>query len=100
MITTLYYIGYKSDKENILHNIRQINKTLKVIEFLNDEVEQACSLMLEDGDYKDLEDTIQYILAKKLECDLIISNDADFVSKDIKLSTSEEFCKKYIKGKN
>jgi len=96
----LYYIGYKSDKENILHNIRQINKTLKVIEFSNDEVEQACSLMLEDGDYKDLEDTIQYILAKKLECDLIISNDADFVSKDIKLSTSEEFCKKYIKGKN
>lgn len=97
IITTLYYVGSKNDKTQILHDIRATNKTLKVIEFSNKEVEETCQLMLEDKDYKDLEDTIQYIMAKKYECDVIISNDKNFVSKDIKLMTSEGFCKEYIK---
>ena len=41
------------------------------------------------------EDTIQYIMAKKEGCDLIISNDKNFVSKDIKLLISEKFCKEH-----
>jgi len=93
IITTLYYINSKKDKLQALKNIQNINKTLKVIEFSNQEVEQTCSLMLEDSNYKDLEDTIQYVLAKKLECDLIVSNDKNFIGKDIKLTTSKEFCK-------
>lgn len=93
IITTLYYVGSKIDKQQILHDIRATNKTLKVIDFSNKEIEECCKLMLEDDDYKDLEDTIQYIMAKKEKCDLIISNDKNFVSKDIKLLTSEEFCK-------
>lgn len=93
LITTIYYIDSKFNKKQALLNIQAINKTLKVIEFSNKEIEECCSLMLEDDDYEDLEDTIQYIMAKKEQCDLIISNDKNFVSKDIKLLTSEEFCK-------
>ena len=52
--------------------------------------------MVSDNRYKDLEDTIQYIMAKKEKCNLIISNDKNFVSDDIKLMSSEEFCKQYI----
>ncbi len=52
--------------------------------------------MLEDDDYKDLEDTIQYIMAKKIKCDLIISNDKNFISKEIELITSKKFCEKYV----
>lgn len=63
-----------------------------MIEFSNKEVEKTCSLMLEDTDYQDLEDTIQYIMAKKYKCDLILSNDKNFISKDIKLLTSQKFC--------
>ncbi len=96
IITTLYYIGSKNDKDTALINIQNISKTLKVIEFSNKEIEETCNLMLEDKDYKDLEDTIQYILAQKLECDMIISNDKNFVSKDIKVLSSEEFCSSYI----
>lgn len=92
LITTIYYVNSKEGKHQALLNIQNINKTLKVIEFSNKEVEQTCDLMLKDTDYKDLEDAIQYIMAKKLNCDLIISNDKNFVSKDIKLMTSEEFC--------
>ncbi len=96
LITTIYYIDSKVDKQQALLNIQDINRTLKVIEFSNKEVEQTCNLMIEDKDYKDLEDTIQYIMAKKYECDMIISNDKNFISKDIELLTSEEFCKRFI----
>ena len=33
---------------------------------------------------EDLEDTIRYVLAKENECDLILSNDNDFYSPDLK----------------
>jgi predicted nucleic acid-binding protein len=97
LITTIYYVNLKENKKQALHNIQVISKTLKIIEFSNKEVEESCKLMLEDGDYVDLEDTIQYIMAKKQNCELIISNDKNFISKEIKILTSEEFCKEYIK---
>ncbi len=97
LITTIYYIDSKKDTKQALLNIQDINKTLKVIEFSNKEIEETCQLMILEPQYKDLEDTIQYIMAKKYECDLIISNDKNFISKDIELITSKEFCKRYIK---
>ncbi len=41
--------------------------------------------------------TIQYIMVEKQNCELIILNDKNFISKEIKILTSEEFCKEYIK---
>jgi predicted nucleic acid-binding protein len=96
LITTIYYIDSKKDKKQALLNIQNINKTLKVIGFSNKEIEETCSLMVQNSDYKDLEDTIQYIMATKYKCDIIVSNDKSFVSEDIKLLTSEEFCNEYI----
>ncbi len=93
IITTLYYVGVKTDKDLILDKIDGVNKILKVIEFSNKEVAQTCSLMKKDKNYYDLEDTIQYILAKKENCNLIISNDENFYSFDIEVMSSEEFCK-------
>lgn len=97
VITTIYYINAKIDKTNALLNIQNLIKTLKIIEFSNKEIEEVCNLMQKDKRYQDLEDTLQYILAKKQNCDLIISNDEKFVSKDIPLLTSKDFCIKYIK---
>ena len=96
IISTLYYIGAKKDKKRILLDIRNINKTLKVIEFSNKEIEETCQLMLEDKEYSDLEDTIQYIMAQKYKCDLIISNDEAFVSKEVRLMSSEAFYNEII----
>ncbi len=93
IITTLYYVGVKTDKDLILDKIDSINKILKVIEFSNKEIAQTCSLMKTEKSYKDLEDTIQYILAKKENCNLIISNDENFYASDIKVISSKEFCK-------
>jgi len=38
--------------------------------------------------FKDLEDTIQFIMAKKVGCDLILSNDKGFVSEGVNLMES------------
>ena len=48
IITTLYYVGSKIDKKKTLLNIQNINKTLKVVEFSNKEIEHTCDLMNED----------------------------------------------------
>jgi len=36
-------------------------------------------------DYKDYEDTVQYICAKKIDADVIVTNDKGFVSLDIEI---------------
>ncbi len=97
LITTIYYINSKYDKNQALHNIQNISKTLKVIEFSNKEIEECCALMQADNEYADFEDALQYVLAQKTKCDLIISNDVRFASKGIRLLTSEAFCTEYIK---
>jgi predicted nucleic acid-binding protein len=94
LITTIYYILAKKDKQKALDSIEQINQFCKIIDFGNKEVYETCNLMRENTEHKDLEDTIQYILAKKEECDLIISNDKNFVSVDIDLMTTKEFLEK------
>ena len=96
LITTIYYVSSKKDKSQALLNIKDTNKILTIIKFSNKEIEETCDLMLEDSDFKDLEDTIQYVMAKKEECDMIISNDKKFISKEIKLMSSKEFYNKYI----
>ena len=93
IITTLYYIFSKQDKEKALDAIIHINDLCTVVEFGNDEVEKSCMLMKKNKSYIDLEDTIQYIMAQKMNCDLILSNDKGFVSEDIPLMSSEEFVK-------
>jgi len=94
IVTTVYYLSAKTDKKRALNEITKINRFCKIIDFSNSEVEQTCDLMAQNSDFKDLEDTIQYILAKKALCDCIISNDKNFLSPDILLLSSEQFCER------
>ncbi|CAA6803488.1 MAG: Unknown protein [uncultured Sulfurovum sp.] len=93
LITTIYYILARKDKKSALTAIENINTFTKIIAFSNVEVTKSCQLMREDKNYKDLEDTIQYCLAKKEECDLILSNDKGFYSSDIEVLTAKVFSK-------
>ena len=92
IITTIYYINNRFDKKSALKNIDRINRLCEVINVSNREVAVTCELMQDDSDYDDLEDTLQYILAQKEECDLILSNDKNFISKELKLMSSKAFC--------
>ncbi len=94
IVTTVYYLSAKIDKKQALNEITKINRFCKIIDFSNTDVEQTCDLMAQNSDFKDLEDTIQYILAKKALCDCIISNDKNFLSPDILLLNSEQFCER------
>lgn len=91
IMTTLYYLSAKTDKNRALNEIAKINSFCKVIEFSNNEIAQTCSFMVEDPKFKDLEDTIQYVLAKKYGCHVIITNDKNFHSPDVELCTSKSF---------
>ena len=91
-MTIVYYLSAKVDKKRTRNEISKINQFCNIIDFTNKEVELTCALMQNNEIFKDLEDTIQYVLAKKSGCDLIISNDKNFVSKDIALMNAQAFC--------
>lgn len=91
IITTLYYLLSKKGKEEALDSILDVNEMCLVIEFANREIEESCQLMKKNKNFKDLEDTIQFVMAKKAGCDLILSNDKGFVSEGIVLMRSGEF---------
>lgn len=91
IVTTLYYVLSKRGKIKALDSILDVNELCNVIEFANQEIEASCQLMKSNPDFTDLEDTIQYVMAKKVCCDLILSNDKGFVSEGILLMGSGEF---------
>lgn len=95
IITTVYYLGAKIDKKQALTQVSHLNTFCKIIDFSNSDVEHTCSLMQRDASFTDFEDTLQYILAKKSLCDLIISNDKNFISPDLPLMSSREFCETF-----
>lgn len=91
IITTLYYILSKQDREKALDFIEDVNEWCEVVDFANTEIRECCILMKKNSVYKDLEDTIQYVMAKKVLSDLILSNDKGFVSDEIRVMSSQEF---------
>ncbi|AAC07951.1 type II toxin-antitoxin system VapC family toxin [Aquifex aeolicus] len=95
LITTVYYVLSKIDKKKALSDIKEVVNILEIIPFGKAEVEKAIELMEGDKNFKDLEDTLQYVLAKKEGCKLILSNDKSFYSPDIEVLTTEEFCERW-----
>jgi predicted nucleic acid-binding protein len=100
LITTVYYILSNKNKEDALSSIEYLNQLCSIIEFSNNELRQTCKLMRNDTTFKDLEDTIQYVLAKNTKCDLIISNDKKFSSPDIELLNTKQFIENLPKSDN
>jgi len=99
IMTMLYYLYARQDRQRALDWIEEINSYCTIIEFANTEVAQSCRLMRENLAFGDLEDTIQYIMARKIEADLILSNDADFASEGIEVMTTTMYVERYVKGK-
>ena len=92
LFTTIYYVLHKSnDKKTVLKNLKIINGMMHVIEFGNKEIDEAIYLMEKNESFSDLEDTIQFVMARKERCDYIVSNDKGFYShKEIPLLSSAD----------
>jgi len=92
-VTTIYYIINKCAKTKInsLTEIEKINEIFTVIPFDNQDIEKTVDIMRQNSSFKDFEDTLQYHLAKKIGCEVIITNDKGFVSEEIKVFDIEKF---------
>ncbi|WP_029522025.1 PIN domain-containing protein [Persephonella sp. KM09-Lau-8] len=95
LITTVYYVLKKKYGKGALYDIKILLNVYSIISFSEYEVRESIYLMENDKNFKDLEDTIQYVIAKNEGCDLILTNDKDFYSPDIKVLTTEEFIKQF-----
>ncbi len=95
--TNIYYITAKyTTRENALDAIDFLKTSVSIIPFGEEELTATISLMRKDSDYKDFEDSIQYILALQTKCDVIVTNDKNFVSKGVKCMNSEAFVKEFL----
>ena len=92
IVINIYYITSKyTTKMKALDALEVLKESVEIIPFAKDELSLAIELMRKDSDYTDMEDTIQYILAKKMGCDLIVTNDKRFMAKGIERVTSDGF---------
>ncbi len=95
--TNIYYITAKYvSREKALDAIELLKTSVGIIPFGEKELAETIALMRSDADYKDFEDTIQYIMALNTHCDVIVTNDTRFVSKEIECLSAEAFVKKYL----
>ena len=91
LLTTVYYFTRKPlGQKSALEKIKKLNQIIHVIEFGNQEVAEAIELMERNEKYTDLEDTIQYVMARKEKCDYIITNDKAFASGDVPVLSAVE----------
>ena len=92
IVTTVYYITSKSsDRKKALTALESVNDIFEIAPFSNQQLTEAITLMQNDSDYKDLEDTIQYVIAKQSACNTLLTNDAGFVAKDMEVLSSDRF---------
>jgi predicted nucleic acid-binding protein len=97
IVTNVYYITAKyTNKLNALAALEDIETLFTILPFDNLLLKDAVTLMRKDASYNDLEDTIQYLLAKMNGCEMIVSNDKKFVSKDLKLYSAEALLDRFF----
>jgi len=89
-ILNIDYIAKKQIK-NIKEFLSIVNQTFVINGASNDMIDQALKIQ-----NNDLEDNIQYLIAKQNNCDVIVTNNQNFYSKDIKTVNSIEFKQRYI----
>lgn len=89
-ILNIDYIAKKQVK-NIKEFIKLINANFSIVSVSNEIISKALDIK-----NNDLEDTLQYLSAKNLKSDCIVTNDKSFYKSDIQTLSSSEFIKKYM----
>ena len=88
-LSNLFYIlSNRStlDKSEILDKMRYVHDIFTLVPIQSNDVETALNLCAaEDSPYEDYEDTMQYVCAKKVDAEMIVTGDGKFVSEDIEI---------------
>ena len=94
-LTTTFYLLRSQKKATFQESLYAIRETMNICELISiepEEVDNALTLCEEESSpYNDYEDALQYVCAKKVGADLIVTNDKGFVSVDIELRNSKGF---------
>ena len=93
-IVNIHYIIRKSlDREDVIDELRTIQKENNLVSVDEEIIESAL-----DSKFKDFEDAIQYFCAKKIDAELIITdNIKDFKLSNIRVISAKDFFEEYIK---
>lgn len=91
-VSNLFYILRRHSKMNqkeLLKNMRLVNTIFTLVPIELDDVNEALELAENiEIPFDDYEDIMQYISAKKVKADLIVTNDKSFVNLDIEIQKS------------
>jgi len=93
-ILNIDYIAKKQIKD-IRNFLNLINRVFTIKGASNEQIANAL-----DIENSDLEDNLQYITAQQNQCQVIITNDKKFYSKNIKILSSVDFVAKYLVKEN
>jgi len=87
--SNLFYIlssHSELSEHEIVEKMRFINEIFSLVSIESSDVEMALDLCMDEcNKYRDYEDFMQYVCAKKVGADLIVTNDKGFISLDIEL---------------
>ena len=91
-LTTSFYLLRSQKKASFEESLYAIRETTNICELIPIEMEDVedTLLLCEDVEspFKDYEDALQYVCAKKVRADLIVTNDKGFISLDIELQNT------------
>jgi len=89
-LTTAFYILRNQKKVSFEESLYAIQETINICELISIEIEDvnAALELCRNKKCTDYEDAVQYICAKKIEADLIVTNDKKFVSLDIEICST------------
>lgn len=95
VIANVHYILTKhTDKNKSIHAIKVLRKKINILPIDEEIIDTAL-----DGNFKDFEDGIQYLMAKKKQMDFIITrNKKDYKHFDIKIFDAREFVDFYSRS--
>jgi predicted nucleic acid-binding protein len=86
-LATLFYILSNHsilNTDQVLEKMRLVNEIFTLVHIESEDVMLALDFCADSSvPHGDYEDTMQYICAKKIDADLIVTNDKGFVSLDI-----------------
>ncbi len=92
-LTTVFYLLKNQKKATLQEALYAIRESTNICELIPIEMEDVEDTLLlcedEKSAFKDYEDALQYICAKKVKADLIITNDKGFVSLDIEVMSTK-----------
>lgn len=102
-LTTTFYLLRSQRKMTFKEAINAIKETSVFCELIsiekNDVLETIGLCEEVNTHFKDYEDALQYVCAKKVDVELILTNDKRFVSLDIEVSDTKKFRTQHLKDK-